>query len=81
MINENDTVDRLRIWADGMEKQNSVSVSVLMNNAADEILRLRDERDEARREVCMTWEAVTARDSRDVAADKGWDCFKENTDV
>lgn len=47
--------------------------------AADEIERLRAERDEARRECCMTWEAVMGREARDVAADKGWDCFKENS--
>jgi len=47
-----DTVNRLRIWADGMEKQKNVVVSVLMTEAADEIERLRKERDEARREVC-----------------------------
>jgi hypothetical protein len=44
----------------------------------NEIERLRNERDEARRECCLTWESVMGRDSRDVAADKGWDCFKEN---
>ena len=36
---------------------------------------LRDERDEARRECCNTWEAVMFRPAADVAADKGWDCF------
>jgi hypothetical protein len=47
--------------------------------AAAYIERLRAERDEARRECCLTWESVMGRDSRDVAADKGWDCFKEGT--
>lgn len=38
-----DTVNRLRIWADGMEKQKNVVVSVLMTEAADEIERLREQ--------------------------------------
>ena len=41
----------------------------------DEIHRLTLERDEARRECCMTWEMVMGREARNVAADKGWDCF------
>lgn len=45
-----------------------------------EIDRLTKERDEARRECCMTWEAVMGRNAQMVAADKGWDCFKEATD-
>jgi hypothetical protein len=51
----------------------------LCGEAADEIERLRSERDEARRECCMTWEAVMGREAQTAAADKGWDCFKENT--
>ena len=56
----------------------------LMDKAIAEIKRLRQEnetlrteRDEARREVCSTWEAVMFRPATDIAADKGWDCFKE----
>ena len=56
-------------------------------SAADEIERLRKERDEARREVCAF---VSGRYSKDVvtldrsaaleeAKQRGWDCFKENT--
>jgi hypothetical protein len=37
------------------------------------------ERDEARREVCLTWESVMGRKAQTVAEDRGWDCFKENT--
>lgn len=43
------------------------------------IATLRVERDEARREVCRIYEVVTGRDSVDVAKNKGWDCFGENT--
>ena len=56
--------------------------------AADEIERLREERDEARREVCAF---VSGRYSKDVvtldrsaaleeAKQRGWDCFKGATD-
>lgn len=42
-----------------------------------EVQRLRKERDEARREVCLTWESVMGREAQTIAEDKGWDCFKE----
>lgn len=59
-----------------------------------EIGRLKCERDEARRELCRS-EAIIRlqrhrvhRDSEDVvglakeiAVERGWDCFKEDTDV
>jgi hypothetical protein len=42
---------------------------------AQERDRLRAERDEARRYICgLSWE-----DSRDMAKQLGWDCFKEAT--
>ena len=56
------------------------------NAAADEIERLRKERDEARRMYCeeafchrfneLGGEA-TITDSRQIAHSMGWDCFKE----
>lgn len=71
----------------------------LMQKAADEIERLRElsgdagqlreERDEARREVCvrscrvvradrwMPTELVAFDNEEDVAKSRGWDCFKE----
>ncbi len=45
----------------------------IMREAADEIERLRAERDEARRLVC----AQSYDDPRGVARQLGWDCFKE----
>jgi hypothetical protein len=46
--------------------------------AADEIERLRAERDVARREVCV-WQGLdTATKSNEVARVRGWDCFKED---
>lgn len=53
-------------------------------NAADEIKRLRAERDEARREVCDFCESGdewnTPEVARQIAAERGWDCYKEATD-
>jgi uncharacterized protein YigA (DUF484 family) len=47
--------------------------------AADEIERLRSERDEARREVCRLQPFAHHNDgiAKDHAAYRGWDCFKE----
>jgi len=46
--------------------------------AADTIVRLRAERDEARREVCAL-DADTAEDQREFARQRGWDCWPETT--
>ena len=52
--------------------------------AADEIERLRKERDEARREVCNMNESglrMNDSDKQREAKRRGWDCFKEITNV
>jgi hypothetical protein len=46
-----------------------------------EIERLRAERDEARATYCRLLEAYKRGDGRQEAKKRGWDCFKENTDV
>lgn len=59
--------------------------------AAEEIERLRKERDEARREVCVAREAmiclmihgtvaVSQEAMHQAAKARGWDCFKEAVD-
>ena len=48
--------------------------------AADEIKRLRAERDEARRMWCELMAANTAAHREQVANLHGWDCFKEASD-
>ena len=73
--------------------------SSLIDQAADEIERLRrdyscicnemrrmmDERDEARRDACMSWAWMyrpsenAENEARKEAKRRGWDCFKENT--
>ena len=56
----------------------------IMLAAADEIERLRRERDEARREMCGMNESglrMNDSDKQREAKRRGWDCFKENTAV
>lgn len=49
----------------------------IMLAAADEIERLRAERDDARREVC-DWCGIFTKETPQVVALKNkWDCFKE----
>ena len=53
----------------------------IMLDAADEIERLRKERDEARREVCQFRSTSYPHDMKEVyeiADSRGWDCFKED---
>ena len=47
--------------------------------AADEVERLREERDEARRLYCVMRDGDDGASCADWAKRKGWDCFKENT--
>jgi len=49
----------------------------IVRQAADEIERLRVERDEARREVCEWISLQTKRKTRGIAQNRGWDCFKK----
>ena len=56
----------------------------IMLAAADEIERLRVERDEARRDWCRLWAAGGPRRQlapTQAARLRQWDCFKENTDA
>ena len=59
-------------------------MSLIADEAADTIDRLRAERDEARREVCHVFETDLFRDAgmfrtaNSVAVERGWDCFKED---
>lgn len=51
----------------------------ICSEAADEIERLRKERDEARRIICRdeSYNHKSGVTPREVAIDRGWDCFKE----
>jgi hypothetical protein len=63
----------------------SPQVTEVVWNAADEIERLRRERDEARREICVNATNEPYRQMcgsgivlpQDAARERGWDCFKE----
>jgi len=52
-------------------------------SAAEELERLREERDEARREVCVLSviyaNFYSVGEEKEAARDRGWDCFKEET--
>jgi len=68
-----DIVARLRDWKKAADGTGFGSLLGIFDEAADEIERLRAERDEARRLICdLSWE-----DSKEVARQLGWDCFKE----
>ncbi len=73
----NDLVTRLRRLADTRRRGHSVHPDVL-REAANAIDNLTAERDEARRECCLTWEAVMGREAATVAEEKGWSCFKDD---
>ena len=70
-------VERLRVWSDNAKEQDVTEIVVGLCQAADEIERLRKERDQARREVCEWVAMMTKRKPSTAAKDRGWDCFKE----
>ena len=53
----------------------------IMLAAADEIERVRAERDEARRMYCVMRDGEDGLNCKEWANRKNWDCFKENTNV
>ncbi len=59
----------------------NLRIAMGLKLAIYEIERLRKERDEARREVCI-WQGLdTGNTPCDTATIRGWDCFKENADA
>ena len=72
----NDLQRRIQMLRDGFEGSCTACEPVGVMNK-----KLREERDEARREVCgfhhLTGLGLLAGD---YANSRGWDCFKENTD-
>ncbi len=74
-------VRRLRLEANGLgEFQTYASRDYrrMLLDAADEIERLRKERDEARREICVMLEDATNNHRENHAKRWGWDCYKED---
>lgn len=75
-MSDPDIVTRLR------EADGGYFMRQMFTEAADEIERLRAERDEARREVCSMNETglrMNKSDKKREAKRRGWDCFKEGT--
>jgi hypothetical protein len=72
MSDTEDIVDRLRIsWTSMTDMANAERLQ-----AADEIERLRRERDEARQRLCKVVGDNRDMWGEDVAKEYGWDCFK-----
>jgi hypothetical protein len=62
-----------------MEAGHWRSSAKVVRDAADEIERLRAERDEARRQVCAWCGLLRNESSQVVATENNWDCFKEDS--
>jgi hypothetical protein len=61
---------------------NDRGVELMNREAADEIERLTDERDEARREICINVASISASiNAKQWAQERGWDCYKKDTDA
>jgi hypothetical protein len=91
-----DLVDRLRVRWEAMgdmandereEAANAIcNLRADLQNAYDRIKTLTDERDEARREICMNATNEPYRQMcgsgillpQDAARERGWDCYKED---
>lgn len=67
-----DIVERLR------EPMNVLQFDDITEEAAEEIERIRAERDDARREVCEWCGLFTNESPQLVATKNKWDCFRED---
>ena len=56
-----------------------VRLTNLTTESADEIERVRAERDEARRDCCRAIASNWGGEPKDIAKEHGWDCFTEVT--
>ncbi len=75
-----DIAEVLENAANEIDRLNDKVSFVCGDLALQEIKRLRNERDEARRRICeMLHEEGYGRSPKEWAKRKGWDCFKENT--
>ena len=82
-----DIVARLRTLTDTLLLGDFQGLAATTTSAADEIERLRAERDEARRMWCEAEPVGNSlsvddmdRRARAEAKRRGWDCYKESTD-
>ena len=65
------------VSGDNLDDEIQSHIDRRMIAGAAEIKRLREERDEARREVCE-FERVNMKQAHEYATYRGWDCFKED---
>jgi hypothetical protein len=68
----NDDMLELSMWRDG---------NIMHENCIKDMNKLKEERDEARREVCyaqVNGQYGIKYTPQDIAKKMGWDCFKEN---
>ena len=75
-----DIVTRLRAWSDNAKEQDATEIVVGLCQAADEIERLRKERDEARQLYCERLLEISRQqdcNAKWFADEMGWDCYKE----
>jgi len=79
MTNTSDITTQLRSLADALAMGEWIALKEICASAADEIERLREERDEARREVCELLYNRQGGWPKEHATERGWDCFREGT--
>lgn len=86
-----DIILRLLIWAQGEERRGSMSLGLVLREAAKEIERLQKERDMARRDACEFGAMLEtdanpnynpesgdfAKIAMRIAYSKGWDCWRD----
>ena len=67
-----DMVTRLRVWSDNAKEQDATEIVAGLRQAADEIERLRKERDEARWRLCKVLGDIRDVWGDEIAIEKGW---------
>ncbi len=93
MSDKQDIVEQLRLWSEQLKSLSRWTSGklkfpqriTLIGEAADEIEKLRKERDEARRIACTYVSGTYTKDVVSIdrtaamaeAARRGWDCYKE----
>jgi len=65
----NDDMLELSMWRDG---------NIMHGNCIEDMNKLKEERDEARREVCELASRPYIKHAYEYAHERGWDCFQEN---
>ena len=86
-------VAQLRLYAEQKKRNRSAGMKLLLSDSADEIERLRAERDEARQRICemhihysnayrkVGSQIVQCETVQEVARAYGWDCYGEQDDL